>query len=537
MNYETDYEMDGFETAPMFGEAEEESNWGFEAPGAVPHPEFGMVTPLTGEYGNFEQYEADETYEAPDGGMVPHPRGAQRCALCSGCPNCCSCGAAQSEDELRRRRGGRVIRRRRRGGYPVYAACPDGTVRDASGRCVCVAPSYVEGPPPPAAGFTPTPVENPGGGQVQSEYDEFAGESGFLFEHPLPRPASPPAPPLSAAQVAAAVRANQLTARQLGWGHVIGGRVRPSRGVLGILSLSPGVAEDALARAVQQFQRTEMRQRGNGIIDRATFTAMVRKGAFPNLRQRKSWTVRIGGATLGVIEQTAPYVPTSSNQGVEIQFGFRVTNMDAVRRARFVDTAGENDFRWIQLIELRRIGATSVEPRIQQLRRHGRGRIIDPTDALLPVDAHPYYRYETTITDPRFGGSSGPGSGWHVSDEHNAEGRNGLCYDWLFYDRPNIPTNAAQPGRRAYFNFETALVGRRRQRNGETCNVLLNTVLWGFDIIQQRASFQLKLNALQAGRFGGSPDLRQWLNRELNRGGFARHHFLGKDFTGRARCT
>ena len=396
---------------------------------------------------------------------------------------------------------------------------------------------------PPPANPTDEPAAMPASAATDQEY--WPGEDeAFVFEFPgedeyeIGGGAAPPTVrPLTAAQIRAAAQANQRTARQFGWGHVVRGIVRPSSGTLRILSLTAGATEETLSRAIAQFQQTVMRRPGNGIIDEATFKAMLRNGAFPRLRQRKSWTVRFGGETLGVIEQTAPYVPTGSNQGVEIQFGFRVTNMAAVRRAGFIGAGGENDFRWIQLIELRRISAGAADTRIQQLRRSGRGRIIDPTDALLPVDAHPYYRYETSIVDARFGGHSGPGSGWHVSDEHNAEGRNGLCYDWLFYDRPNIPASAAQPGRRAYFNFETALVGRRRQRNGETCNVLLNTVLWGFDLIQNGTSYQLKLNALQAGRYGGSPELRQWLNRELNRGGFRGHHFLGSGFTGKARCS
>jgi len=361
------------------------------------------------------------------------------------------------------------------------------------------------------------------------------GSSGELsFEQPRTPPArtAPAATPLAGTQLASAINNNRITARRLGWGNVIGGRVRPSAGVRGILGLGAGVSEDAIAKAVAEYRHRVMRQRGTGILDSATFRSM-----FPNLRSRKTWTVRFGGKTLGVIDQTAPYVPTASQQGVEIQFGFRVTDMEAVRRAGFVDTSGENNFRWIQIIELRRLGVSSVEDRVQQLRRSGRGRIIDPTDALLPTDAAPYYRYETTITDPRFGGDSGPGSGWHFTDERNTEGRNGLCYDWLFYDRPNIPTSAALRGRRAYFNFETVLTGLRQGRGGQVCNVLLNSVLWGFDIIQKTpTTHELKLNALRAGRYGGSLELRKWMNRELNRGQFSGHHFLGSGFTGTAAC-
>src|SRR3712207_8503306 len=52
---------------------------------------------------------------------------------------------------------------------------------------------------------------------------------------------------------------------------------------------------------------------------------------------------------------------------------------------------------------------------------------------------------------------------------------NGLAYDLIFEDRPQFPLSAAQPGRRAYFNFELALVGVRPGHR----NVILNTLRWG----------------------------------------------------------
>lgn len=90
---------------------------------------------------------------------------AQRCAQCSGCPNCCSCGPTQSEDEVRGRRGGRrVIRRPRPRVIPVYAA---GMPYDANAVRVDAPPSYVDGPPLSTIGFTPTSIENPGGGRIR----------------------------------------------------------------------------------------------------------------------------------------------------------------------------------------------------------------------------------------------------------------------------------------------------------------------------------------------------------------------------------
>jgi hypothetical protein len=224
-----------------------------------------------------------------------------------------------------------------------------------------------------------------------------------------------------------------------------------------------------------------------------------------------------------------PYVGTQPNpnqRGVKVEFGFRITDTAAVRRAGFVDAGGEDNFRWLQLLELRRIADPASNLIIQQLRRSGQGRIIDPTIALSPTDSDPYYWDE-----PKPDGTD------EGADYRNKEADNGLCYDWIFYDAPRFNIVAAQIGRRAYFNFETALVGLRKQKNGDTCNVLLNTVLWGFDVIQQGALHELKLNALQAGRYGGSIELRQWFNHELNRGAFPKHHFYGKDFKGKARCS
>jgi len=74
MNNEGNYETGMYEAEGMYGEAE--SGIGLET-GEAPHPTFGMVTPLSGESGeheNFEQYQG-EYLEAPTGAssMVPHP--------------------------------------------------------------------------------------------------------------------------------------------------------------------------------------------------------------------------------------------------------------------------------------------------------------------------------------------------------------------------------------------------------------------------------------------------------------------------------
>jgi hypothetical protein len=175
------------------------------------------------------------------------------------------------------------------------------------------------------------------------------------------------------------------------------------------------------------------------------------------------------------------------------------------------------------VIEVRRIGVTgAVESTIQKLRKRGHGFIIDPTAALLPLDPHPYYWYE----------SSPPSPGFHISNYLNKKAPNGLCYDLIFYDQPTLPFTAAQPGKRAYFNFETALVGVRPGKR----NVLLNTFVWGFDIINSGGTPQVGVNVLGAGPTGGSPAMHHVLGQEIAAGVFPGHCFVGPGFSRGATC-
>jgi len=160
---------------------------------------------------------------------------------------------------------------------------------------------------------------------------------------------------------------------------------------------------------------------------------------------------------------------------------------------------------------------------VQNLRKRGHGFIIDPTIALLPLDPHPYYWYE----------SSPPSPGFHISRYLNRKAPNGLCYNLIFYDRPTIPFTAAQPGKRAYFNFETALVGIRPTKR----NVILNSFQWGFDIMLVGGAPKIGVNVLHAGPNGGSPGMHHVLSQEIAAGSFPGHCFLGSGFSRAATCT
>jgi hypothetical protein len=196
--------------------------------------------------------------------------------------------------------------------------------------------------------------------------------------------------------------------------------------------------------------------------------------------------------------------------------------MDAVRRAGFVDGAGEDRFQWIQVFELRRVGS-AANTEIQRLRRLSRGRIIDPTPPLLAGDRHPYYWDEE------------PGPTPEVDRFRNQLAQNNLCYDMIFQDSPRFLTTAALPGRRAYFNFETALVGMRTVGTSRR-NTILNTVLWGFDIVANAGGPTLSLNALRQGPRGGSAGFKQVMNAELAAGNFPNHCFAGPGYARAATC-
>ena len=333
---------------------------------------------------------------------------------------------------------------------------------------------------------------------------------------------------LNATQLASAVRANRLLARQIGWGCVGGGRVSVENPALRtLLGIAAGASEEDIANAIERWQIANMGGRGDGQLGPRTWTRMnvVRPGRFRQLRI----PVNFGGRQLGVIEKTAPYIETrtATNFGVDIEFAFRVTNMDAVRRAGFVDGANPH-FRWIQVFELRRFGSADArEARVQTLRRRAGGRVIDPTDALEPLDAHPYYWDEDASLNPSV----------DIANFVNRPAQNGLCYDLIFFDGPTMPTTAALPGSRAYFNFETALVGVRLVGTTRR-NVILNTVLWGFDIVQVSGVPTLHLSSVRQGPFGGSASLKRVMSVESTaaRPAWRDHCFVGSGYSRAATC-
>ncbi len=353
--------------------------------------------------------------------------------------------------------------------------------------------------------------------------------------------------------IPAAVAANRISARRIGFACVFGGRMITAAGVAGRFNLPlPGLSasptEEDVARAVAAWQ-TAHGLPGNGRLDLPTWRRMQNDPALGIRRPTYapfSMTVSHGGRTLGVIEKTAPYrdcyrVGSGSCQrswsaaatrgGSEIQLGFRVTDMAAVRAAGFVDAAGEPQFRWVQIVQFRAPGSGNAA-----LRRFR--QIIDPTSLVaMPNDRHPYYWYETL--------PAGLHPGFHIRNYIRQRDRdpsgNGLCYDLMFYDAPAFPLASATPQRRALFNFETALIGVRGNILAATQkrNVVLNTFTWGQDLVVNGPRVEVRMNVLAPGTTGGSATFRSVVSREMNNpinaGGYPNHCFVGS-FTGGARC-
>jgi hypothetical protein len=224
---------------------------------------------------------------------------------------------------------------------------------------------------------------------------------------------------------------------------------------------------------------------------------------------------------LGVLEKTFPYLEASdpATGRIVIQMGFRVTDLDAVRRAGFVNASGAVNFRWIQVLETNRpLQGPPTGATVTLVRRYR--RYVDPNSSLR--DNHPYYWDEEGEGDPTL----------RNARFSNVQAHNGLCYDLIFEDSPGRPLREASPGRRVYWNAETALVGVRPGHR----NVILNTFHWGFDIVVERGTPSVRFNALQAGRYGGSPAFRQVLSRAIRSGQFPGHCFVGPGYAGTASC-
>jgi len=340
---------------------------------------------------------------------------------------------------------------------------------------------------------------------------------------------------LAAAILNAAIRANRVLARQIGWGCVVGGQVKPIPELLALLGLAAGATEEDIAQAIARYQG----QRGDGQLGLRSWAQMLRPGrpgqpVVPRLNFKPaSFPVFFGGRRLGVLVKTAPYEKcffngpagspcrgTRNNTvgergGCRIQLGFRVTDMEAVRTAGFVDATGEPRFNWLQVINTNRPLAEG--PPIHVIRRFQ--QYVDP--AAIPRDAHPYYWDE-------------PGELMGFVNRQAVDARfpnaSRLCYDLIFFDIPSRLLSSAQPGLGVFWNAEVALVGIRTGNR----NVTLNTVTWGFDIRPEPGGLMVRLNALRAGRFGGSTVFRQVIARELRAGNFPGHCFFG--LPGAAGC-
>jgi hypothetical protein len=385
--------------------------------------------------------------------------------------------------------------------------------------------------------FEAESFELPTAGEAGAYPEQESWETGSPFAYEAEGPAAPPAV-LNPTDLARAVEANRSLARRLGWGCVKQGRIQSitdeHNRIRELLHLPENASEEDIAKAVAEFQadfsRSKLRQRADGQLGQATWNALVRLGAIPQARYKpESWTVSAGGRILGVIEKSRAYTTQQSGggSGVTIEFGFRVTDMEAVRRAGFVDDKGEPAFRWIQIVELRTIFGDAdpthfgfpadTEQKIQRLRRAGHGFIIDPSKPMIALDTAPYYWDEGAENDRN----------------KNRRGENGICYTTRFADAPTIPDVAARPGLRAYFNFETALVGVVPKNR----NVILNTVRWGFDIIRVGSGVKMGVNPLHAGPTGGSPAMRKVLSNEVAAGSFTDNHcFVGGGFSRGATC-
>jgi hypothetical protein len=287
------------------------------------------------------------------------------------------------------------------------------------------------------------------------------------------------------------------------------------------LGLAGVATEAAVAEAVAVQQRV-LRLRPSGQLDPLTFRRMALLPA-PRFRAFRV-TVRHAGRVLGIWEKVAPYqrIVTPDRMGVSIQLGFRVTNPDAVARSRFVLPNGEANFRIIQVLNFLRGVATTAG-------RVTHARVVDPS-ALFPqpagavVDPHPYYE------DGEPG--DGTASTFHIDGFRNQIGPNGLFYDLLFVDRPNVARNIVPPVGRRIRAFETAIVGVQAGRR----NVILNTLRWGYDVITRGGVVQLSEGGIHVGPTGGSPLFRGIVARAMQAGDFPGHCLVGSAFARAVRC-
>ena len=335
---------------------------------------------------------------------------------------------------------------------------------------------------------------------------------------------------LSATKVSAAVTANRQAVKDIGWGCIISGKANPIKELKDILHPSPTATEEQLVCAVSDWQ-AKNKLPATGVLDKRTWEAM---NVIPKLKYPLSVPVYFGGKKLGIMEKTAPYVTcylegdtckpnltaTATHGAMEIELGFRITDMDAVKKAGFVDDSGAPHFRWIQTIESNHTLNQVTGMVIKKYSKY-----VDPIASPGKFDANPYYWNEPGLK------SSDP---FDVNNYINRPSfGNHLCYDLIFYDRPSRSLASATSGKRVFWNGEVALIGVRKGNK----NVILNSFSWGFDIVIDASHNPIvKPNAMIAGPVGGSPMFVQTLNNAIKGGQFTGHCFVNGKFSGKALC-
>ena len=335
---------------------------------------------------------------------------------------------------------------------------------------------------------------------------------------------------LPSAKQMSAVKANRTWAKLIGWGCLKDGKVEAVEKLYKFLKFTSVPTEEALACAIADWQVSK-KVNATGILDKRTWDAMnvIKKLAFP-----QAWDIYFMGNKLGVLEKTTPYVkcytgsdgichlmPTSSSVsgGVEIEFGFRITDMDAVKKAGFIDDKGLPVFRFVQVIETNRRLDQGTQTLIKKYSKY-----VDPNPTTGKFDKHPYYWNEK---------GEGPDVGLQVQTYTNyTSTSNNLCYDLVFYDRPSRPLSEATTGKRVFWNAEAALIGVRKGKR----NVILDSFTWGFDIVVSGGKPEIKRNGLNKGVRGGSQKFRKIVNDAILAGQFPGHCFFGPGFSGVAVC-
>ena len=337
------------------------------------------------------------------------------------------------------------------------------------------------------------------------------------------RPAA--APLLKMDDLTMAVAGNRRSAADLHWGCFDGTNGKASDDVLHLLGLPEGTtpAEDDWANAVAAYQKTKGLS-STGILDAATWSAMLKELPAAKFKPLVIPVV-VKGVRLGYIEKTMPYRPfnPAGRGGLQIQFGFRITDAEAVRKAGFSDDSGRPPFRWIQTVEFVSV-PNAAGPGF--VRKHS--EVIDPTTLVGMVpDAHPYYWFEELPPH-----APAKTANLLIDNYVNRPALNHLCYDLVFEDQPGFKNAAATPGHRAYFNFETALIGINHGH--PTRNTILDTFTWGFDLVNVKGNTETRLNHLGPGEKGGSATFKRILNGQM--ADFPTHCFASSGFSKAAVC-